>query len=172
MKKALLILLCLFIFLQISFAQERQDETIQSAKSNSQIPTKEEVFELIQSNPADRVVVITTTNADGSVHASVVGIWVHDGVIKFRASSEIAIARNLQRSRGAVITLYKIPEKGVPLNKHKGARVWVKLIENKERKQALNEGKSLKSIYALEVVKIKSLQENDDYIKVKGKINE
>lgn len=161
MSKICLISLCLFLIFRLASAQERQDINNvipQALESNSQIPSKEEVFELIRLNSTDRVVVVTTSNADNSPHASVVGIWVQNGVIKLKASSDIAITRNLQRTRNAVITLYKIPEKGLQLSKHKGVRVWVKLIKNKEREEALKAGKSLKSYYSLEVVKIRSLQ--------------
>jgi hypothetical protein len=159
MRKTVLIVFCFSILSMGSFAL---------AEENSQLPSKEEVFYLINSNQAERMTMITTTNPDGSAHASIIGIWVSNDLIHFRASSRIAVARNLQRTKSALITLYKIPGKGVPLKKHIGAGIRVTLVDDLKRDQTLKEGKNLKSIYSMKIVKIKSLQSEIDGSEEKG----
>ncbi len=130
-----------------------------SAGNSANIPTETEVLDLIRSHPAERIVAVTTVNPDNTPHISTVGIFVRDGLIKFMGYNNIAIARNLQRTQKAVITIYKVPEKGLPLKRHSGARVWVKLLADKKRDDALKEGKSIKSFYSMEIVKIEPLHE-------------
>ncbi len=149
MKKLYLIMFCVLLF----------SISIIPAENNGDIPTETDVLNLIRSHPAERIVAVTTVNPDNSPHISTVGIFVRDGLIKFRASSKIAIARNLQRTQKAVITVYKVPEGPLPLKGHTGARVWVKLLADKERDDQLKEGKSIKSFYAMEIVKIEPLHE-------------
>jgi hypothetical protein len=131
-------------------------------EDKGQIPSKADVINLIMSHPADRIVAITTVNPDNSPHMSTVGIFVQNGLIKFRASGKIAVARNLQRTKKAIITLYKMPEEPLPLSQHSGARVWVKLLADKTRDEALMQGKSIKSIYSMEIVKIAPLHESSE----------
>lgn len=152
MKKLFLICICVLMF---SFF-------IVSTENNVHLPSETDVLNLIKSHPADRIVAITTVNPDNSPHMSTVGIFVQNGLIKFRASDKIAIARNLQRTKKAIITLYKIPGKPLPLNQHSGARVWVKLLADKSRDDALKQGKSIKSIYSMEIVKVKPLHESSE----------
>ncbi|MFC2155420.1 pyridoxamine 5'-phosphate oxidase family protein [Acidobacteriota bacterium] len=130
--------------------------------NTGQIPSKTDVINLILSYPADRIVTITTVNPDNSPHMSTVGIFVQNGLIKFRASGKIAVARNLQRTKKAIITLYKMPEEPLPLSQHSGARVWVKLLADKIRDEALMKGESIKSIYSMEIVKIAPLHESSE----------
>ena len=152
MKKLYLICICV---LQFSFF-------IISTENNVPLPSETDVLNLIRSHPADRIVAITTVNPDNSPHMSTVGIFVQNGLIKFRASNKTAITRNLQRTKKAIITLYKIPGKPLPLSQHSGARVWVKLLADKTRDDALKQGKSIKSIYSMEIVKIKPLHESSE----------
>ncbi len=161
MKKIFLICICVLLF---SFF-------IVSTENDDQSPSETDALNLIRSHPADRIVAITTVNPDNSPHMSTVGIFVQNDLIKFRASDKIAIARNLQRTKKAVITLYKIPGKPLPLSQHSGLRVWVKLLANKTRDDALKQGKSIKSIYSMEIVKVKPLHENIE-IQEKDNTNE
>ena len=55
-----------------------------------------------------------------------------------------------------------MPKEPLPLSQHSGARVWVKLLAHKTRDDALKQGKSIKSIYSMEIIKIKSLHESSE----------
>ncbi|MCP4156984.1 MAG: hypothetical protein GY757_55240 [bacterium] len=149
MKKLYVIIICVLLL----------SIFVISAGNNGHITTETDVLNLIRSHPAERIVAITTVNPDNSPHISTVGIFVQDELIKFKASDKIAIARNLQRTKKAVITLYKVPEGPLPLKQHTGARIWVKLLADKNRDDALKEGKSIKSFYSMEIVKIEPLHE-------------
>jgi hypothetical protein len=152
MKKLYLMCICVLLFSYF----------IISTENKVHFPSKTDVINLIRSHPADRIVAITTVNPDNSPHMSTVGIFVQNGLIKFRASNKIAITRNLQRTKKAIITLYKMPKEPLPLSQHSGARVWVKLLADKTRDEALKQGKSIKSIYSMEIIKIKSLHESSE----------
>jgi len=166
MKTRYLIFICVLLFSYFIIPAQNtpgtDKATSQTLENKGLSPSESDVINLIMSHPADRIVAITTVNPDNSPHISTVGIFVHNGLIKFRASGKIAIARNLQRTKEAIITLYKMPEEPLPLSQHSGARVWVKLLANKKRDEALKQGKSIKSIYSMDIIKIKPLHESSE----------
>jgi hypothetical protein len=163
MKKLCLICICVLLLSYFIISTQNNPEGNRiTSQTPENIPSETDVINLIGSHPADRIVAITTVNPDNTPHMSTVGIFVHNGLIKFRASNKIAITRNLQRTKKAIITLYKIPKEPLPLSQHSGARVWVKLLTDKTRDEALRQGKSIKSIYSMEIIKIKSLHESSE----------
>ena len=113
---------------------------------------------LIQAPNHQRIMVVTTVNPDQSPHNATVGLWVHNSSIHFYASSGIALARNLERSGMGVITVYAVPAEGMDLADHQGFRLKVRLRGDETRRKALQQGKSLKSVYTLDVTEVESLQ--------------
>ncbi len=89
--------------------------------------TGEKLIELIKSR--DAAFVLSTTDEDGSPRAGVFipGV-VSDTVLKF-GMAENQTAKNIKRSKKAVLTVYQLAKDKDGKNKHFGARLVLELIE-------------------------------------------
>ncbi|MCP4214285.1 MAG: pyridoxamine 5'-phosphate oxidase family protein [bacterium] len=87
----------------------------------------EEIVTLIEDGPGQRVLVIGTVNADGTPHAGVLKVSTKDGQIIIVGQPGSQTCKNIERSKKAVIEVYKKPVREAKWFEHVGARLWVKL---------------------------------------------
>ncbi len=90
----------------------------------------EEILGLVNAGPERRVSVIGTVNADGTPHAGVFKVSSKDGQIIIDGQPGSQTCKNIERSKKAVIEVYKKPVREAKWFEHIGARLWVKLEKN------------------------------------------
>jgi hypothetical protein len=92
--------------------------------------TMENIIKLVNADSDQRVLVIGTTNADGTPHAGVLDVSAKDHHIVINGRSNSNTCKNIERSKKAVIMVYKKPMRDARWFEHVGARLWVELIEH------------------------------------------
>jgi len=117
--------------------------------------SKKEVLDLI--NNDDRVIVTSTTNADGTAHAGVFEVNALQEKIVINGNSKRLTCENIERSKVAIITVYKTPEKGVKWFRHVGARIWVKLIEKEIIGRETEQSEQTYCKYSMEIVSFRAI---------------
>jgi len=90
----------------------------------------ENIIKLINADATQRVLVIGTVNADGSPHAGVLNVSAKDRHIIINGLPNSDTCKNIERSKKAVIMVYKKPVREAKWFENVGARIWVELIEN------------------------------------------
>lgn len=132
-----------------------------SIYNNGRQLSREEIIDLILNKHNDRVLVIGTTNVDGTPNSGIFTLTSIDSILMIYGNNDQLTVRNLKRTKTALVTLYKIPYKGEIYSKHLGARITVELIEDKNRIKFLEEkkgiGKEVGMWNFLKIVKIKPL---------------
>ncbi|MCP4156985.1 MAG: pyridoxamine 5'-phosphate oxidase family protein [bacterium] len=127
-----------FPFLTVTFIKDSifPPTTVVDARTRATlvIYTKElameEIIKLINAGPARRVLVIGTVNADGTPHAGVFAVSAKDGQIIIDGQSGSQTCKNIERSKKAIIEVYKKPDREARWFEHVGARIWVELEKN------------------------------------------
>ena len=119
--------------------------------------TKQEIFDLININKDDRVIVTSTTNADRTAHAGVIDVEAIQEKIVMNGNPNKLTCKNIERSKMAMITVYKIPEKGAKWFQHIGARIWLKFTGEKTRGFETAKGKPLNCKYSMEIVAFRAI---------------
>jgi hypothetical protein len=94
--------------------------------------TMENIIKLVNADTDQRVLIIGTTNADGTPHAGVLNVSAkgHHIIINGRSTSNTC--KNIERSKKAIIMVYKKPIRDARWFEHVGARIWIELIENRK----------------------------------------
>lgn len=128
---------------------------------NNRSLSKKEIIDLILYKHNDRVLVVSTTNVDGSPNTGVFTLTAIDTILMIYGGDNQQTIKNIKRTKNALVTLYKIPYKGEIYSKHIGARIYVRLIDNKEKILQLEKKKGVKDEagmwYFLEMISIKPL---------------
>ncbi|MFC2155421.1 pyridoxamine 5'-phosphate oxidase family protein [Acidobacteriota bacterium] len=103
-------------------------------KATIRIYTKElsmeNIIKLVNADSDQRVLVIGTTNADGTPHAGVLNVSAKGQQIIINGLSNSNTCKNIERSKKAVIMVYKKPIRDAKWFEHVGARIWAELNEN------------------------------------------
>lgn len=87
----------------------------------------ENIIALVNAGSDQRVLVIGTTNADGTPHAGVFNVSAKDDYIIINGRSNSSTCKNIENYKKAVILVYKKPTRDARWFDHVGARIWVEL---------------------------------------------
>lgn len=151
----------LLSFTVISFSQDVDAISGASTYNNGREFSKEEIVDLVLNRFNNRVLVVGTTNADGTPNSGIFTLTAIDSVLMIYGGDSQLTILNLKRTKTALVTLYKIPYKGEIYSKHLGARITVKLIEDKNKIKFLEDkkgvGEEAGMWYFLEIVNIRPL---------------
>jgi len=88
------------------------------------------IIKFVNADSDQRVLVIGTTNADGTPHAGVLNVSATGHYIIINDLSNSNTCKNIERSKKAVIMVYKKPGRDDRWFEHVGARIWVELKKN------------------------------------------